>query len=433
MISRRKASVLAFMPNNKFVMKGHKQADYVIIGAGIIGLAVARALLAKCPGTKIIIVEKEPILAAHGSGRNSGVLHAGFYYSADSLKAKFCRDGCSAWKAYATERGLKLNLCQKVVVAKNETERLAIHELKRRGDANGVEVRIINEEELNAIEPNARTYKEALFSPSTATIDPIEICHSLAGELREAGVEILLSHPYQKKLGPTAIQAGGIRFDAKTIINCAGLYADHIARDFGFCNDYTIIPFKGIHMLAARQPMPSVNKLIYPVPNLHNPFLGVHFNVTVAGKVKIGPTAIPAFWRENYKGLSHFKLSELIAIVGWELKLLATNAFGFRRLAFEEIRKYSRKHLLNLVRPMVKQLDDAAFTDWARPGIRAQLLNKKTLSLVQDFIVEGDAQSVHVLNAVSPGFTSSLPFAEWIVETYVIPHSLRDLGRAGTQ
>lgn len=399
-------------------MISKKQADYLIIGAGVIGLAVARQLRIRFPNKTIIIIEKETQVAFHGSGRNSGVLHAGFYYSADSLKAKFCREGCAEWKNYVIEHGLKLNHCQKVVVAKNEEERRGIHELKRRGDANGVEVHIVDEAQLAEIDPNARTYREALHSPTTATIDPVEICLHLADGLRGQGVEILLAHPYRKRLGPLTILAGDVEITAGKIFNCAGLYADRIARDFGFCQDYTIIPFKGIHILASRPPVPSVRTLVYPVPNLKNPFLGVHFNVTVEGRIKIGPTAIPAFWRENYRGLSRFKLDELLAIAAWEITLLITNAFGFRHLAFEEIRKYSRKHLLHLVRPMVKELDEDAFTDWARPGIRAQLLHKKSLKLVQDFVVEGDEHTVHVLNAVSPAFTCSLPFGRHVVEKY---------------
>jgi L-2-hydroxyglutarate oxidase len=397
-------------------MAGKKQADYVIIGAGIIGLAVAHELKQKQPKSSIIMVEKEPILAAHGSGRNSGVLHAGFYYTADSLKAKFCRDGCAEWKAYVEKHGLKINRCKKVVVAINEAEQAGIHELKARGDKNGVEVSIVDEHQLAEIDPNAKTHKEALYSPTTATVDPVQITNHLAGELQKLGVEILLSHPYEKKLGPTTIQAGGIEISAGKIFNCAGLYADRIARDFGFCGDYTIIPFKGIHVLAARAPVPTVRTLIYPVPNLKNPFLGVHFNITVDGNVKIGPTAIPAFWRENYQGIDNFDAREMAEIMGWESLLFATNAFNFRSLAFSEMKKYNRTHLLNLVRPMVKELDDGAFTKWAKPGIRAQLLHKKSKMLVQDFVVEGDDKTVHVLNAVSPAFTSSLPFGRHVVE-----------------
>lgn len=398
-------------------MATSRQVDYLIVGAGIIGLAMARELKNRFPAAHIIIIEKEDHVAEHGSGRNSGVLHAGFYYTADSLKARFCRDGNARLREYATAHGLKLVPCGKVVVATSEQERETVHELKRRGDKNGVEVSVVDEKELARIEPEARTYKEALYSPATATVDPVEICQCLAQELRGKGVDILLSHPYRKRIGGNKVLAGDIEITAGKIINCAGLYADRIARDFGFCRDYTIIPFKGIHLLSTKPT--SMKALIYPVPNLKNPFLGVHFNVTVHGKLKLGPTAIPSFWRENYRGFSHFRLDELIAIAGWELKLLATNAFNFRSLAFEELRKYSRKRLLDLARPMVQRLDESSFTEWARPGIRAQLLHKKSLQLVQDFVVEGDASSVHVLNAVSPAFTCSFAFAEWTVERYV--------------
>lgn len=379
---------------------------------------MARQIKDRFPKAKITLIEKEDHIAEHGSGRNSGVLHAGFYYGADSLKARFCREGNIALREYVEKRGLKINPCRKVVVAKNEEEWQTVHELKRRGDVNGVPVSIIDEKELAKIEPNAVTHKEALFSPTTATVDPVEICRSLAQELQNDGVEILLMHPYGGRTGDTTVLAGKLPICAGKVINCAGLYADRIARDFGFCRDYTIIPFKGVHLLYTKSNFP-LSTLIYPVPNLKNPFLGVHFNLTVQGKVKLGPTAIPAFWRENYQGLSRFKPDELAAIAAWELKLLATDAFGFRSLAFQELRKYNRTHLLNLARPMVKQLDDSGFTAWARPGIRAQLLHKERLELMQDFIVEGDATSVHVLNAVSPGFTSSLAFAKWVVETYV--------------
>ncbi len=395
-----------------------KKTDYLIIGAGVIGLAVARTLREKFPVAKITIIEKEDHVAEHGSGRNSGVLHAGFYYGADSLKAKFCREGNAAWKAYVQQHGLRINPCQKVVVAKNEAEWESIHELKRRGDANGVEVSVVDEQALAAIDPNAKTHREALHSPTTATVDPVEICNHLAQGLRDSGVEILLSHPYRERVGDTAVLAGNIRIYAGKIFNCAGLYADKVADDFGFGRDYTIIPFKGIH-LRTKLPNNLVKTLVYPVPNLKNPFLGVHFNLTVDGHVKIGPTAIPAFWRENYKGLEGFRLDELLSIAGWETKLLATNAFNFRALAWEEIRKYQRSHLLNLVRPMVKQMDDTLFDTWMRPGIRAQLLHKQSLKLLQDFVVEGDGSSVHVLNAVSPAFTCSLPFAQWVVGTYL--------------
>ncbi len=397
-----------------------READYLIVGGGIVGLAIARELNARFPGKRIILVEKEAAVAGHASGRNSGVLHAGFYYTADSLKARFCRDGNRAMTEYVTSRGLRYNPCRKVVVARDEGERQVLHELKRRGDANGVETHLVGERELADIEPNANTCREALYSPATATVDPQQVCSSIARELAEAGVTLLTAHPYRRRLDAHTVLAGSDRINAGKVVNAAGLYADRVAADFGFGGDYTIVPFKGVYLKYTR-PDPPLRTNVYPVPNLANPFLGVHFTITVDGQVKIGPTAIPALWRENYRGLSRFRPGEFAAIVGWEAKLFATNAFNFRALALEEVRKYSRRRLVRLAMPMVKRIDPDGFTRWGVPGIRAQLLRKQSLELVQDFIVEGDAASTHVLNAISPAFTCSFPFAKWVVEHHIAP------------
>jgi (S)-2-hydroxyglutarate dehydrogenase len=395
-----------------------KESDYLIIGGGIMGLAIAYTLRGRYPTASIILIEKEDNVGAHASGRNSGVLHAGFYYSADSLKARFCRNGNAAMKAYAKSHGLKLNECGKVVVALDDAECEMLHELKSRGDANGVDVSIINEKTLADIEPNARTHREALHSPTTAVVDPLEVCLSLAETLKDNNVEIWLNHSYQRRIDEQTVQAGDQRICARKIINCAGLYADRIAKDFGFGKDYTIIPFKGIYLTWQGNGQP-VKGCVYSVPNLKNPFLGVHFGVRVDGTTRIGPTAIPAFWRENYYGFDKFRPDELAAIVAWEAKLFATNAFGFRSLALTEMRKYSRAHMAAMAGRMVQNVDMKKFSQWSRPGIRAQLLNTRMLQLVQDFLVEGDGASVHVLNANSPAFTSSFPFAQWVVDTYI--------------
>ncbi|HNW45563.1 MAG TPA: L-2-hydroxyglutarate oxidase, partial [Elusimicrobiales bacterium] len=387
--------------------------------AGIIGLTLASQLREKRPGKTITLLEKEPDVAAHGSGRNSGVLHAGFYYTANSLKAKFTREGSATLKKYCADNGLALNRCGKVVVASDETELRALYELEKRGKTNGVEVRLIEEKELAEIEPNARTFKKALYSPATATVDPVEVCACLKKRLLAAGVRILFSEGYDRRAGAnTVITAAGRRIDAAHIVNAAGLYADRIARDFGFSKDYVIIPFKGIYLKYTGADAPlKVN--VYPVPNLKNPFLGVHYTVTVDGHVKLGPTAIPAFWRENYAGLDNFSVKEMLEITAYEAKLFLTNSFGFRSLAWEEMRKYHKPFFVGLGRKLVSKLDAAGFSQWTRPGIRAQLLNTKTLELVQDFVVEGDKDSTHILNAVSPAFTGSFPFTRWIMEKYL--------------
>lgn len=396
----------------------YKEATFVVIGSGVIGLAIAKALNVKNKEAKILVVEKENKEAMHSSGRNSGVLHAGFYYTADSLKAKFTRDGNRAWTEFCEKRSLPINRCEKVVVAKDKTELASIEELYARGVKNGVDVRIIDEAELAAIDPNAKTYKKALYSPNTSTIDPTLLCSTLKQELEAAGVQFIFSDGYASKTEEGIKLKSGCVIKADRVINCAGLYADEIAADFGFGKQYTIIPFKGIYLKYSGKTAP-IKTNIYPVPNLKNPFLGVHYTITVDGTVKIGPTAIPAFWRENYEGFSHFSLSEFLAIIGYEMKLFFYNAFGFRSLAFEEIKKYQKGYFVSLATSLTKTIQKDNFKEWSKPGIRAQLLNKKTLELVQDFVVEGDAKSVHVLNAVSPAFTAALPFGEWVVENYI--------------
>jgi (S)-2-hydroxyglutarate dehydrogenase len=398
----------------------NQQTEYLIIGAGIIGLAIARELRNRFPQADITILEKEPDVAYHSSGRNSGVLHAGFYYSADSLKAKFTREGNAAMKAYVREHNLKINECQKVVVAKDESEIEPLYELERRGKKNGVDVKIITEAEMKEIDPNARTFQYALYSPSTATVDPTEVNMAIRDELKSKGVRFYFGEGYADRLdGNTIMTTTHKAITAGKIINAAGLYADKIAKAYGFSKQYTIIPFKGIYLKYTKPDKP-IRTNIYPVPNLKNPFLGVHYTITVDGTIKIGPTSIPAFWRENYKGFDNFKLNELGNILGWESRLFLSNAFGFRSLAFEEMRKYNKSWFVDQATKLVHSIDKSGFTDWSKPGIRAQLLNVNTLELVQDFVVEGDANTIHVLNAVSPAFTSSFPFARWVVENYVI-------------
>ncbi len=383
--------------------------DYLIIGAGIIGLSIARELKQIDSDANILIIEKEPDIGYHSSGRNSGVLHAGFYYTSSSLKAKFTKEGNKALTIYCEENNLKINKAQKIVVAKDESELETLKELYERGIKNGVEVELIDKSELSKRFKNIKTYKLALYSPTTSTVNPKEILSHIKEELLKNKVEIRFNTSYSNDM----------KNDAKMVINCAGLYADKVAKEFGFSKDYKILPFKGIY-LKYTKPDHFINTNIYPVPNLKNPFLGVHYTITVDNEIKIGPTAIPAFWRENYQGLNNFKLNEFLDIIFTEAKLFLLNSFGFRNLAFSEMKKYNKNYFVSLAKSMVYKVDKDGFNKWSKPGIRAQLINTKTNELLQDFVVEGDAKSVHVLNAVSPAFTSSFPFAKWVVENYIL-------------
>lgn len=388
--------------------------DVIIAGAGIVGLSVAREFKNRFPQARIAMIEKETDVAKHASGRNSGVLHAGFYYTADSLKAKFTRDGNQAMKQYCAERGLEVNHCGKIVVATSEQELQGLEELKRRGERNGVELIWMDEHEVRQIDPNVKTYQKALYSPSTATVDPVKVCQSMKQDILSKGVDLFFNTKYMGHNG-NEIRTNQGNFTCQYFINAAGLYADRISHDFGFGTNFRIIPFKGIYLKYIKNSTDVLTN-IYPVPNLDNPFLGVHFTKTVDGSIKIGPTAIPAFWRENYRGLERFKPGELVQILFYMGKLFLTNSFQFRKLVFEEVKKYNKSNFIGLSLKMIKHLDHKGFGHFLQPGIRAQLLDKTTLQLVQDFVLEGDDRSIHILNAVSPAFTCSLPFAKYVVD-----------------
>jgi (S)-2-hydroxyglutarate dehydrogenase len=388
--------------------------DFLVIGGGVIGLSIARELRARHPDGRVLLIEKESSCGAHASGRNSGVLHAGFYYSSNSLKAKFTRLGNEQMTAYCEENRIPLNRCGKLVVAKDADDWPGLDELFRRGHANGIALQEVTEAEAKKIEPRVKTYRRALFSPSTSTVNPLSVVHAMQQDAQRAGVEIRFNTAYSGRNG-RAIRTTQDCIDAGYVVNAAGLYADKIALDFGFSERYRILPFKGLY-LYSDEPPGSFRTNIYPVPNLRNPFLGVHFTIRADGRAKIGPTAMPAFWRENYEGLANFKMSELIEVAGRGLGLLMGAEFDYRRLAIEEIAKCSRSKMVSLASTLAEGVDEKHFHTWGRPGIRAQLLDITKRTLEMDFVLENDDRSMHVLNAVSPAFTCSLPFASYVCD-----------------
>jgi L-2-hydroxyglutarate oxidase LhgO len=317
-------------------------------------------------------------------------------------------------KAFCRAHHLPLNEAGKVVVAVDVKEDATLETLMERGRANGVALHWLTREELERRYPRISTFRRALFSPSTATVDPKQVTLAFAEKARSLGVEIRLGCAYEKRLGEKIIQSSSGVLHFGHMVNTAGLYADRIAHDFGCGSDYTILPFKGIY-LKDTENHSKLETNVYPVPNLANPFLGVHFTLAVDRAAKIGPTAIPAFWRENYRGMENFNLKEMLDILGWEAKLFLSNRFGFRTLAIEEMRKYRRAHLVALARKLAPKMPLETYDRWSTPGIRAQLLHRHTLELVQDFVVETRGSTTHVLNAVSPAFTASIPFAKWVV------------------
>jgi len=395
-----------------------RQCDFLVIGAGIVGISVSRAIKNQWPDAQVVVLEKESASTEHASGRNSGVLHAGFYYSPDSLKAKLTRDGNSILRDFCSSNNIPLRTCGKVVVASEEDQLPALDELFRRGQQNGVQLEVIDEHQLSRLEPLARTTIRALWSPNTAVANPTTVTTSLAADAHKSGVEFHYDTVVTGR-NENAISTNRGAWIAGHVVNCAGLYADVVAREFGFCDDYVMLPFAGLYAYAPSL-KGTLSRHVYPVPDPRNPFLGVHATVTVDGEVKIGPTAIPAFSREAYRAIRDLKFSEVVEIAKTYPKFFSSPHHSVSRLITTEVPKYSRSWLVREARKLVPSLRRQHFTVKGRPGIRAQLFDLRNKRLEMDFVVRGDKDSTHVLNAVSPAWTSSIPFAQHVVGDMVL-------------
>lgn len=391
--------------------------QFLIIGAGITGLTIARELVAR-GAEEMVILEKESALGLHASGRNSGVLHAGLYYTPDTLKAKFCVTGNRLLKEFCTEKGLTLKKTGKVIVAQHPKELPILDELKRRADACGASARLIDRKELAEIEPHAATFERALHSPETAVIRPMEVLEALAAELLASRrVKIFYGRPFLglPGRGQARTPQGVLRFEK--LINAAGAYADRVAQQFGLAEEYKILPFKGTYRRLRDDRAFLVRGNIYPVPDLRNPFLGVHLTRSVDDHVYLGPTAIPALSREIHRALQGWTW-EAPRILYRDAMLLLKNS-SFRSAARSEPQKYLAHFLFREARKLVPELAPHDVVRSDKRGIRPQLVHWPTRQLVMDFVLLREEDSLHILNAISPAFTSSMAFAKYAVDRFL--------------
>ena len=394
--------------------------DIAIIGAGVMGLATGIALLQERPSLKILIADKENQIAKHASGRNSGVLHAGFYYSPDSLKARFCRDGNRAIKELASKYGIPVKEVGKVVVARNSDENSRLETLFERGIKNGVELELLEQSRLPEFEPLAVTHERFLWSPSTAISDSKAIVKAMQDEFLRLGGRIAFSREFKLRISNGEISDDSGHFDAHYYVNAAGAQADRISRSVGVGNDYAMLPFMGVYRATEVKNLP-LRRLVYPVPHPINPFLGVHFTLTVDNKVKIGPTAIPIAGREQYSLFKGWSGSDIAQAIRGMISLIRGDAHDFGAILKSEIPKFLESTLVNESTELVPQASLVSAWEKKPPGIRAQLVHLPTGRLEQDFVVTSHLNSTHILNAVSPGWTSAIPFgahvASQVLET----------------
>ena len=389
--------------------------DYLIVGAGIVGLTVAHELKARFPSARIGVLDKESNPGMHASGRNSGVLHSGIYYSSDTLKAQVCAVGARRMRDFAREHAIPCLKSGKVIVATSEKDLPTIERLLRNANENGIRSWRIDEKELREIEPHAAQAVAAIYSPDTAVIDSCVVVNRLTALLEQGGVQFLWRHSFRG-----VSQSGGVVTDHGTLsygylFNCAGAYADVVAKSFGLADDYALVPFKGIYWKLRPEARHLVRANIYPVPDIELPFLGVHLTRVISGEVYAGPTAIPAFGRENYGFIQGARPLEAMEIGCRLAGMYLSNQYNFRRLAHRELAKYWKPNFLAAVQRLLPAITSEDMIQTPKVGIRPQLINVRTGKLEMDYILQHTDRSTHVLNSISPAFTSSFAFAEMIV------------------
>ena len=392
--------------------------DLIILGAGITGLSVARERIKIDPDCRILVIEKERRIGMHGSGRNSGVLHSGIYYPSDTLKAKFCSEGSKLMASYCEKYNLPLMKCGKVILPTKSEDEDQIDLLYKRGVKNGASVKIISQKELREIEPEASTIAQrALYSPNTSVIDPYAVLSKIQSELNNSDVIILFNekvisaNPDQSTITTNKDN----NFKYKHLINCTGQYSDVVSKLFNVGKKYTLLPFKGLYYGLSKNSNIRLNGLIYPVPDLSVPFLGIHSVKLVNGSVYFGPTAIPAFGRENYQGFEGVNIKDASSISYHLLRQYISNKKGFRAYTHQEASRFLKSEFLKSMQSLVPNLSSNDLVISHKVGIRAQLLDTKHNELVMDFVVEKVDNTTHVLNAVSPAFTSAFSFAKYIL------------------
>lgn len=387
--------------------------DLVVVGGGVVGLAVAFAALERNRRVRVVVVEKEDACARHQSGRNSGVVHSGIYYKPGSLKAQLCREGRERLQRFCAEHGVPYEQCGKVIVATAPEELPRLRSLHARGLANGVPVRMLTAAEVSAIEPHV-TCLEGLHVPSTAIVDYNGVCRKLVELIRLHGGEVRVDTEVvnvRTEGGRAIVETTTGTLHSRWIVNCAGLHSDRVAQLAGFKLEARIVPFRGEYYELKPDRCALVNALVYPVPDPNFPFLGVHFTRMIDGRVHAGPNAVLSLKREGYHRTA-FNARDFIDTVTYQ---------GFWRLAArhaaagwgEIYRSFSQRAFVHQLRRLIPAINEDDLVP-AAAGVRAQALRPDG-SLVDDFLILRGPATIHVCNAPSPAATAALEIGRRIL------------------
>jgi (S)-2-hydroxyglutarate dehydrogenase len=386
--------------------------DLAVIGGGIVGLSTAMQMTERFPGISVAVLEKEPALARHQTGRNSGVIHAGVYYQPGSLKAQFCREGVEATTRFCREQGIAYEQCGKLLVATEPAELPRMEALYERARTNGLDVERLDKAEIARREPRIRGLA-GLFVKTTGIVDYAQVARAMANVVADRGGAILTSsevaHVEETPSGVT-LDVGKDRIQARHVIAAAGLQADRMARLCGVDVDFRIVPFRGEYYRLGSDKDHIVNHLIYPIPDPELPFLGVHLTRMIGGYVTVGPNAVLAFAREGYGfgTVSLRDLREMVTFSGFRRVIQANLRSG----ALEMANSLLKSRYLALCRRYCPELELSDLAPY-RSGVRAQAVLADG-TMVHDFLIGETERTIHVLNAPSPAATSSIPIGRHI-------------------
>lgn len=392
------------------------KTDYLIVGAGILGIAIGLEILRADSRAKVVVLEKENEPGLHASGRNSGVLHSGLYYSKNSLKANFTSLGNQRLKSYMHKKGLPLLNLGKIITASDDQDVKRLEGIMRSAKYSGARVFLLGENELKDYEPLAITHKKFIWSPDTSIGSPKHVMDSLVQDFLDLGGKILLNSRLSEIQGNYALINQDSKIAFRVLINCAGTGALNLAKMAGLGRNYKLLPVLGSYLSVDLNQLP-LSKLVYSTPHPSSPFLGVHFTQSFTGNLKIGPTAIPLLNREQYTIKTRLKMKELIeSMDSLSLFVRKDPIFAFQMVSMQ-LKGGTSRGMIRSASKLVPSVGE--IRSWKREpaGIRAQLVDNKSGKLVNDFVIERNEFSIHILNAVSPGWTSALPFAEYIVRT----------------
>jgi L-2-hydroxyglutarate oxidase LhgO len=390
--------------------------DIAIVGAGIVGLAVAREIGTRYPELRLAVIDRQTGVGEHQTGHNSGVIHSGVYYQPGSLKARLCVEGAALMYEYCDERGIAYERCGKLIVALRESELSGLDELEKRGCANGVVgLRRLTASEMVDVEPGCRGVA-ALHCPSTGIVDYGAVARSISDDLRRRGVVFRLGSQvrgFERGAETTTVVCQGSVLRARLVISCAGLWSDRVAASAGAAKDPRIVPFRGAYLTLRPTSSPVVRGLVYPVPDPTLPFLGVHVTRTITGDVTLGPTALMVLARDGYR-VSRLRFRDAWESLTWPGTWKMARRYW--RTGVAEVRMAaSRRRLLDAAARYVPAVRSIGVLPGTSSGVRAQALGHDG-TLVDDFVIATTPGAIHVRNAPSPAATSSLALARELVD-----------------